>query len=77
MGIPMPAERRKPNKTKKLSLKGATGNNLKNVSVDVPLGHVRRHHRGFGRRQVDADDRHHVPGDRAAAERRARGPCPA
>jgi excinuclease ABC subunit A len=38
MGIAMPAERRKANKTKKLSLKGATGNNLKDVSVDVPLG---------------------------------------
>ncbi|SHE71828.1 excinuclease ABC subunit UvrA [Devosia limi] len=38
MGIPMPTERRQPKKGKALSLKGATGNNLKNVSVDVPLG---------------------------------------
>ena len=38
MGIPLPAERREPSKTRKLSLKGATGNNLKDVSVDVPLG---------------------------------------
>jgi excinuclease ABC subunit A len=38
MGIKIPAERRKPNKGRKLSLKGATGNNLKNVSVDIPLG---------------------------------------
>ncbi|KKB12000.1 excinuclease ABC subunit A [Devosia geojensis] len=38
LGIPLPAERRKPSRTKKLSLTGATGNNLKNVSVDVPLG---------------------------------------
>ncbi|MDB5585124.1 MAG: uvrA [Devosia sp.] len=38
MGIPIPAERRKAKKGKALSLKGATGNNLKNVSVDVPLG---------------------------------------
>jgi excinuclease ABC subunit A len=38
MGIPLPAERRKPSKTRKLSITGATGNNLKNVSVDVPLG---------------------------------------
>ena len=38
MGIPIPAERRQPKKGKALSLKGATGNNLKNVSVDVPLG---------------------------------------
>lgn len=38
MGISIPAERRKPSKARKLSLAGATGNNLKNVSVDVPLG---------------------------------------
>jgi excinuclease ABC subunit A len=38
LGIPLPPERRKPKKGKKLSLTGATGNNLKNVSVDVPLG---------------------------------------
>jgi excinuclease ABC subunit A len=38
MGIAMPAERREGKKGKALSVKGATGNNLKNVSVDVPLG---------------------------------------
>jgi excinuclease ABC subunit A len=38
MGIAMPAERRESRKGKTLSVKGATGNNLKNVSVDVPLG---------------------------------------
>ncbi|WDR03343.1 excinuclease ABC subunit UvrA [Devosia algicola] len=38
MGIPVPAVRREPSPTRKLSLTGATGNNLKNVSVDVPLG---------------------------------------
>jgi len=38
MGIPIPAERRQPTKGRQLSLTGATGNNLKNVSVDVPLG---------------------------------------
>ena len=36
--IPMPAERRKPVKGRKIHVDGATGNNLKNVSVDVPLG---------------------------------------
>lgn len=35
--IEIPAERRKGN-GKKISLKGCTGNNLKNVSVDIPLG---------------------------------------
>ncbi len=38
MGIPVPAERREGSPARKLSLTGATGNNLKNVSVDVPLG---------------------------------------
>ncbi|HEY8577222.1 MAG TPA: excinuclease ABC subunit UvrA [Devosia sp.] len=38
MGIAMPAERRQGKVGKSLSVKGATGNNLKNVSVDVPLG---------------------------------------
>lgn len=38
MGIPVPPERRVGTKGKTLSIKGATGNNLKNVSVDVPLG---------------------------------------
>jgi excinuclease ABC subunit A len=36
--IPMPVERRKGQKARKIHLDGATGNNLKNVSVDVPLG---------------------------------------
>lgn len=38
LAIPVPSERRKPSKTRKISLKGATGNNLKNISVDIPLG---------------------------------------
>ncbi len=38
MGIPVPAERRKAKKGRQISLKGATGNNLKDVSVDIPLG---------------------------------------
>lgn len=37
LAIEVPAERRKGNGNK-LVLKGATGNNLKNVSIDIPLG---------------------------------------
>ena len=35
--IAIPDRRRWTNKTKSITLKGATGNNLKNVSVDIPL----------------------------------------
>ncbi len=36
--IPIPETRRKPMKRRVLSLKGATANNLKNVSAEIPLG---------------------------------------
>jgi excinuclease ABC subunit A len=36
--IPLPVERRKLKKTRKISVIGARGNNLKDVTVDVPLG---------------------------------------
>ncbi|MFC3705736.1 excinuclease ABC subunit UvrA [Devosia honganensis] len=38
MGIAIPPERRQGRKGKALSIRAAAGNNLKNVSVDVPLG---------------------------------------
>jgi len=38
MAIPMPAERRKPKKSRKLKVVGARGNNLQNVSAEIPLG---------------------------------------
>ncbi|MFN7167927.1 MAG: excinuclease ABC subunit UvrA [Pannonibacter sp.] len=37
-GIPVPAERRKINKKRQIKVIGARGNNLKNVSADIPLG---------------------------------------
>lgn len=36
--IAIPLERRAPSKTRKISLGGASGNNLKNVSTEIPLG---------------------------------------
>ncbi len=38
MGVPLPAERRKPRKGKEIKVVGARGNNLKNVTASVPLG---------------------------------------
>jgi len=35
--IPLPAERRQPNE-RKISIRGASANNLKNVDVDIPIG---------------------------------------
>ncbi|MDP2802305.1 MAG: excinuclease ABC subunit UvrA, partial [Phreatobacter sp.] len=37
MGVPLP-KRRKPQKGRALKIVGARGNNLKNVTVDIPLG---------------------------------------
>jgi excinuclease ABC subunit A len=36
--IPLPKERRKPQKGRKITVKGARANNLKNITVDIPLG---------------------------------------
>jgi excinuclease ABC subunit A len=38
MSVPVPARRRKPQKGRVLKLFGARGNNLKNVSITLPLG---------------------------------------
>jgi excinuclease ABC subunit A len=36
--VPVPAKRRKPTKARSLKLVGARGNNLKNVTAEIPLG---------------------------------------
>jgi len=36
--IPVPEKRTTPNKKRQLTVKGATGNNLKNITVSIPLG---------------------------------------
>ncbi|MCB8836189.1 excinuclease ABC subunit UvrA [Aurantimonas sp. VKM B-3413] len=38
LGVPVPESRRKPQKGKRLKVVGARGNNLKNVSAEIPLG---------------------------------------
>ncbi|MBO9132823.1 MULTISPECIES: excinuclease ABC subunit UvrA [unclassified Rhizobium] len=38
LGVPVPAERRKPKKGKEIKIFGARGNNLKNVTAAIPLG---------------------------------------
>jgi len=38
LAVPIPTERRKAKKGKLVKVKGATGNNLKNVTADFPLG---------------------------------------
>ncbi len=36
--IPVPAERRRPKKTKRIKISGARGNNLKDVTAEIPIG---------------------------------------
>ncbi len=38
LSVPIPARRRKPQKGRSLKLVGARGNNLKNVTAEIPLG---------------------------------------
>ena len=72
--IPMPKARRKRDKDKQLTVVGARENNLKNVTVEIPLGLLHLRHRRLRRRQVHAGDRHPLQGGGAPAQRRARAP---
>ncbi|MCO6385648.1 excinuclease ABC subunit UvrA [Aliihoeflea sp. 40Bstr573] len=38
LGVPLPAERRKSKKGKRVKVVGARGNNLRNVTAEIPLG---------------------------------------
>jgi excinuclease ABC subunit A len=38
MAVAVPRQRRQPEKARRIRISGARGNNLKNVSVDIPLG---------------------------------------
>ena len=38
LSVPLPAERRKINPTRKIKIIGAEGNNLKNIDAEIPLG---------------------------------------
>jgi hypothetical protein len=47
-----------------LKVVGATGNNLKNVTLDLPVGLFVSRHRRLRFGQVDIDQRYAVPRDR-------------
>ncbi len=70
--VPVPRTRHKPDPARKLKIVEASGNNLKNISVDIPLGAVHLRHRRLRRRQVDAHHRHALQGRGAQAHRRGR-----
>jgi excinuclease ABC subunit A len=63
--IAVPTERRSPN-GKWIKLKGATGNNLKNVEFKAPSRHDDLRDRGFRKRQVHADPRNTVSNSQPA-----------
>jgi excinuclease ABC subunit A len=52
--IEVPKKRREGN-GKTLKLSGATGNNLKNVTVEFPLGKTNLCNRSFGKRKINFD----------------------
>ena len=66
-------ERKPPNHRRTIKVINARGNNLKNVSAEIPLGLFTCVTGRFRRRQVDAADRHALQGDRAQAQQCQRG----
>ena len=58
-----------------LQLRGATGNNLKNVDLEIPAGLFTCDHRRVRLGQVDADQRHAVRARRQRAQRRLAHAC--
>ncbi len=69
--IPIPAARRKAVHNRWLKVVGARGNNLKNVTAQIPLGTLTCNHRRLGRRQIHFDHRDPVQGRVHASCRRA------
>jgi hypothetical protein len=59
-------------KGKKLKVVGARGNNLKNVTAEIPLGTLHLRHRRVGRRQVHAHSSTRSTRPPRGAQRRAR-----
>ena len=68
--IEVPAERRPISKKNVLRVIGATGNNLKGVTAEIPQADVHLHHRRFRRRQVDLHHRDPLQGRRAPPAQR-------
>ena len=69
-------ERRPMNPTRTLKLIGARGNNLKNVTAEIPFGLFTCITGVSGGGKSTLADRHALQGAGAAAQRRQRGPCP-
>ena len=70
--IAVPQTRRRGHDGQILKLIGARGNNLKDMTAEIPLGTFCCRDRRVGRRQVDPDRRDAVQGAGQAAQQRAR-----
>ena len=70
-------ERRPKNPRRVLEVVGARGNNLKNVTAEIPLGLFTCVTGVSGGGKSTLLDRHALQGAGAPAQRRERGPCPA